>query len=443
MNNRPKTQYTKSGDVTIAFQCFGAGSLDLVFAQGWLTNIEYNWEHPDFVRFLNSLASFSRVLIFDKRGTGLSDRDVGLPTLEHRIDDIRAVMDAAGSERAALFGVSEGGNMASLFAATYPKRTSALVLYGCHAKGSWAPDYPWVATMEEKEAALDEMERNWGEPFEFEDAAPSVANDPFARDWFGAYLRFSASPKTARAITRMHAQVDMRDVLPTIQVPTLVLRRRDDRWSRPEEAQYLADNIPGARILEIPGEDHFVIFGDQDRLIAEVESFLTGSRRASSGERVLLTVLMTDIVSSTKSAIEMGDKRWKALLQKHDHLVKRQARNFDGQVVNTTGDGFVLAFTGPTRSIQCAQAIRSDLAGLGVQIRAGLHTGECERRGDDLSGVALHIASRILDLAPADSIFVSNTVKDLVVGSGMEFVEQGTHTLKGVPGERPLFAVAN
>ncbi|MFQ5953726.1 MAG: adenylate/guanylate cyclase domain-containing protein [Kiloniellales bacterium] len=439
--SRPRTQYTKSGDVTIAYQTVGNGPIDLIYAQGWLTNIEYAWESPDYARFLTALSSFSRLMFFDKRGTGLSDRDVGLPTLEHVMDDIRAVMDAVGSERTALFGVSEGGNMSTLFAATYPERTLALVLYGCHARGSWAPDYPWRPKPEEIEVYLAELERNWGEPFDLEEAAPSVANDESARAWFAAYLRFSASPKTARAITHMHMQIDIRDVLPTVNVPTLVLRRRGDRWSHREEARYLADQIPGARYVELPGEDHMPWWGDQDRSNAEIEEFLTGRRRTPSPERVLLTVLMTDIVGSTEKATELGDQRWKSLLQQHDTVVRRQVRNFQGQEVNTTGDGFVLAFTGPTRAIQCAQAIKRDLQALGLDIRVGLHTGECERRGGDLSGVALHIASRILDIARPGSILVSNTVKDLVVGSGIEFAERGTHALKGVPGDRTLFAV--
>ena len=438
----PKTQYTKSGDITIAYQCFGSGPIDLVYAQGWLTNIEYAWEHPDYARFLSSLGSFSRVMFFDKRGTGLSDRDVGLPTLEQRTDDIRAVMDAAGSDEATLFGVSEGGNMASLFAATYPKRTSALVLYGSFARGSWAPDYPWARKPEETEARLDRLERTWGEPFDLREGAPSVAHDEGARAWFAAYLRYSASPKTAKAIMFLNAQIDIREVLPTIQVPTLVLHRRDDRWWNREVGQHLADHIPGAQYLELPGEDHIPWWGDQDRLIGEVERFLIGSRCASSKERVLLTVLMTDIVGSTKKATDLGDKRWEAVLRQHDSLVRRQAKNFDGQEVNTTGDGFVLTFTGPTRAIRCAQEVQRDLKALGLEVRAGLHTGECEQHGDDLSGVALHIASRILDIAPPGGILVSSTVKDLVVGSGVEFVERGSHSLKGVPGDRLLFAVA-
>ncbi len=329
--SRPKTQYTKSGDITIAYQCFGGGPIDLVYAQGWLTNIEYAWEHPDYARFLTSLGSFSRVMFFDKRGTGLSDRDVGLPTLEQRTDDIRAVMDAVGSDRAALFGVSEGGNMASLCAATYPNRTSALVLYGSYAKGSWAPDYPWARKLQEIEAQLAELERNWGEPFNLDDGAPSIAHDEGARAWFAAYLRFSASPKTAKAISLLNAQIDIREVLPTIQVPTLVLQRQGDRWWKREAGRHLADLIPGAQYVEMPGEDHIPWWGDQDRLIGEVEGFLLGSRRASSRERVLLTVLMTDIVGSTKKATQFGDKRWKSVLQQHDNAVRRQARNFDGQ----------------------------------------------------------------------------------------------------------------
>jgi pimeloyl-ACP methyl ester carboxylesterase len=419
----------------------GEGPIDLVIAHGWVSHLEYAWENPDCARFFRRLASFSRLIRFDRRGMGLSDRDVGPSTLEERVDDIRAVMDAAGSKRAALFGVSEGGHMSVMFAATHPERTAGLVLCGCFAKETWAPDYPWGRTLKAKETWVAAMEESWGGPFDLEDAAPSVANDEAARSWFGAYLRYAASPSAARASSELNFHIDVRDVLPSVRVPTLVLHRSGDRWYALAEGQYLADHIPGARLVVLPGEDHMPWWGDQDRLIGEVQEFLTGTRDSPPTERVLLTVLVTDIVGSSEKAAAMGDLKWKDLLQTHDATVRREVKNFGGQEINTTGDGFVLAFTGPTRAIQCAFAIRQGLERLGLAVRAGLHTGECERRGSDLSGLAVHIAARISNEASRDSILVSSTVKDLVVGSGLRFVDHGTHALKGIPGQWCLFAV--
>ena len=437
----PRTLYTKSGDVTIAYQVLGNGPTDLVYAPGWLSNVEYGWESPDFARFFKHLSSFCRLILFDKRGTGMSDREVGFPTLEQRTDDIRAVMDAVGSERATLFGVSEGGNMSALFAATYPERTSALILYGSGAKGSWAPDYPWRMNQEEIEDYLVKMERDWGLPFDLSDGAPSVADDEAAQKWFAAYLRFSASPRSAVMITRLNFSMDVRNVLPSVQVPTLVLCRQGDRWAKIEESRYLAEHIPGAKLVEFPGEDHLPWWGGQDEVVGEIQEFITGTRESASADRVLLTILMTDIVASTEKASSLGDRKWKELLQQHDATIRRQVTKFEGQEVNTTGDEFILAFTGPTKAIQCAKAIQRELRPLNLEARAGLHTGECERRGSDLSGIAVHIAARILASASESDIVVSNTVKDLVVGSGLEFVEHGIHSLKGVPGQWPLFGV--
>ncbi len=437
----PRTLYTKSGDVTIAYQVLGDGPIDLVYAPGWISNVEYGWESPDFARFFKRLSSFCRLILFDKRGTGLSDREVGFPTLEQRTDDIRAVMDAVDSEKATIMGVSEGGNMSALFAATYPERTQAVILYGCGAKGSWAPDYPWRMNQEEIEDYLAEMERDWGLPFDLKDAAPSVADDEAVQKWFAAYLRFSASPRAAMTITRLNFSIDIREVLPSIQAPTLVLCRQGDRWAKIEEARYLAEHIPGAKLVEFPGEDHLPWWGGQDEVVGEIQEFVTGTRESALADRVLLTILMTDIVASTEKASSLGDRRWIELLQQHDATIRRQVTKFEGQEVNTTGDGFVLAFTGPTKAIQCAKAIRRELRPLKLEVRAGLHTGECERRGDDLSGIAVHIAARIMDSASESDILVSNSVKDLVVGSGLEFVEHAIHSLKGVPGQWPLFRV--
>jgi class 3 adenylate cyclase/pimeloyl-ACP methyl ester carboxylesterase len=437
----PRTQYTKSGSVSIAYQVLGNGPIDLVYAQGWITHLEYAWENPDYSRFLMRLGMFSRFIRFDRRGMGLSDRDVTSLTLEERVDDIRAVMDAVGSERAALLGVSEGGYMSVMFAATHPERTAALVLCGCYAKGSWAPDYPWARTHAQHEDWIAGLEKDWGGPFDLEQAAPSVAQDEAARSWFGAYLRYSASLSAAKALSYQDHAVDIRNVLSAVRVPTLVLHRTGDRWYSLAESRYLAEHIPHAKQVELPGEDHIPWWGDQQGLIGEIEAFLTGERTIPSTDRVLLTVLVTDIVGSTEKAAAIGDLKWQDLLQSHDAVVRRELKNFDGQEINVTGDGFILAFTGPSRAIQCADAIRHELASLGLDVRAGLHTGECERRGSNLIGLAVNLATRICAKASPGSILVSSTVKDLVVGSGTTFRDEGTHSLKGIPGEWSLFAV--
>jgi pimeloyl-ACP methyl ester carboxylesterase/class 3 adenylate cyclase len=439
----PRTQYTKSSESSIAYQVLGDGPPDLVYAHGWLSHIEYAWENPDYARFLNRLASFARLIRFDRRGMGLSDREVGSLTLEQRVDDIRAVMDAVNSQKATILGVSEGGYMSVMFAATYPERVAGLVLCGAFAKGSWAPDYPWAPTSEQREEYICDLERNWGGPFDLEHSAPSVAKDAAARSWLGAYLRYSAGLSAAKALSRINHSVDVRKILPAVSVPTLVLHRIGDQWHALAEGQYLAKHIPGAKLVELPGDDHIPWWGDQNRLIGEIQEFITGARVSAPTERVLLTIVVTDIVGSTEKAVVMGDSKWKDLLHAHDAAVRRELKNFEGQEINTTGDGFVLAFTGPTRAIQCTKAIRQNLASLGVGLRAGLHTGECEWRGEDLSGLAVNIASRISNQASSNDILVSNTVKDLVVGSGIKFDERGPRSLKGIPGEWPLFSVVD
>jgi pimeloyl-ACP methyl ester carboxylesterase len=440
---RPHTQFTSAGDISIAYQVIGNGPIDLVYAQGWLTNIEYAWESPHYAEFLTKLGRFTRLIFFDKRGTGLSERDVGFPTLEQRTEDITAVLDAVGSDRAALFGVSEGGNMSMLFAATYPERTRALVLSGTSARGSWAPDYPWGYKPEFIDQTVSYLHENWGKPFDLHEVAPSMADNEAAREWWGAYIRNSASPKTAELITRLNSQFDIREILPTISSPTLVINRENDAWHSSDEARFIADHIPNATLKIVPGADHIVWYGDQDRLIGEIQEFLTGQRETSSSKRVLLTVLMTDIVGSTERAAALGDRSWRSLLDQHDAIIRRRVGEFGGETINTTGDGFITAFTGPTRAIQCAKAIRADVAGLNLEIRAGIHTGECERRGSDVGGLAVHIAARILGHAAARQILVSGTVRDLTVGSDVELRHVGTQSLKGVPGEWPLYASAS
>ena len=440
---RPQTQFTKSGDVTIAYQVSGAGPIDLVYVSPWLTNIEYEWENPRFAHYFELLGSFARVIRFDKRGTGMSDREVGYPTLEQRMDDVRAVMDAAGSERAAIICMSEGGFLGTLFAATYPERTAALVLLGCFARSTWAPDYPFKPTREDFDAWLDDLERHWGGPFDLSEGAPSVAQEDWAREWFAAYLRFGVSPRSAIKFTRLMLDVDVRDILPSVRVPTLVLQRLGDRWAPPGNGRYLADHIPKATLVELPGEDHLVWAGDYERIVAETQEFLTGMRAAPPPERTLLTVLMTDIAASTATAAKLGDHSWRHLLEQHDAIVRGQIKLHSGREVKATGDGFLLTFDGPTAAIACTGSIHKKVKALDLKVRAAVHTGECERRGEDLSGIAVHIASRILNRAHPGATWVSSTVRDLVIGSGIEFTEEGTESLKGVPGSWTLFSVSN
>jgi class 3 adenylate cyclase len=440
MPSPPKTQYAKSGDLHIAYQVTGTGPLDLVFVPGFVSHLEYQWEYPESVRFFERLSSFSRLIRFDKRGTGLSDRVGGIPTLEQRMDDVRAVMDAVGSERAALFGVSEGGPMSLLFAATYPERTSALVVYGSYARRAWAPDHPFGRTNEEMGRVIETMEREWGGPVGVEIWAPSLMGDERFKQWWANYLRLAASPGAAVAVMRMNMEIDVRHVLPLVRVPALVIHRTGDRLTRVEQGRYLAERIPGARLAELPGDDHLPFF-NSDQIIDEVEEFLTGTRHAPEADRVLATVLFTDIVGSTERAAAIGDRRWHELLGGYYGTARRELARFRGREIDTAGDGFFAAFDGPARAIRCAEAISAGVRPLGIEIRAGLHTGECEVIGDKVGGIAVHIGARVATLARPGEVLVSNTVKDLVAGSGLAFEERGAHTLKGVPGEWRLYAV--
>jgi pimeloyl-ACP methyl ester carboxylesterase len=439
---RPRTRYAKSGDVSIAYQVIGDGPLDLVYVPGWISNVEMTWEEPSVARFFERLAAFSRLILFDKRGTGLSDRDVGYPTLDDRMDDVRAVMDAVGSERAALLGMSEGGNMSMLFAATYPERTTALVLFGCFARRVWAPDYPWAPTPEERQGWYRQAEEQWGGPFDVSVLAPSRADDPAFTSWFGAYLRMGASPRAAVALARTNTEIDVRDILPTIRVPTLVMHRRHDRGAAFEGGRYIAERIPGARFVALDGEDHLLFAGDQDSVLDQIEEFLTGTRQAPEIDRVLTTVLFTDIVDSTARAVATGDRLWRDLLNRHHAVVRAEVKRWRGSEVNTTGDGFVACFDGPARAVRCALAAAAAVRPLGLEIRAGVHTGECQLEGDEISGIALHIGARIAALAGPGEVLVSGTVKDLVAGASIVFDPRGTRPLKGVPSEWPLFAAS-
>jgi pimeloyl-ACP methyl ester carboxylesterase len=441
----PETRYARSGDVNIAYQVVGEGPPDLVYVPGWVSNVELNWEEPSYARFLGRLASFSRMIVFDKRGTGLSDRVPvdQLPTLEQRMDDVRAVMDAAGSTRATLVGVSEGGPMCALFAATYPDRTTSLVVCGTYARRARGPGYPWGRSKEEQEEFLREIEEGWGGPVALAPRAPGAMRDERFVRWWSTYLRQSASPTAVLTLTRMNYEVDVRDVLPTIRVPSLVIHREGDRVMRTGEARYIAAQIPGARLVVLPGDDHLPWVGDQDAILDEIEEFVTGVRPAHEPDRVLATVLFTDIVGSTERAAHLGDRRWRQLLQEHHGAIRRQLDRYRGREIDTAGDGFLATFDGPARAIRCAAAICDVLRPLGLEIRAGIHTGEVELMDSNIGGIAVHIAARIMATARPSEVLVSSTVKDLVAGSGIAFEDRGLQALKGVPGEWGLFAVAS
>jgi len=432
----PETQYTKSGGLNIAYQIVGDGPLDLVYVPGWVSHVEGTWEEPTLARFMGRLARFSRLILFDKRGTGMSDAvaEADLPTLEQRMDDVRAVMDAAGSERAALFGFSEGGNLSVLFAATYPERTVALVTFGIFAKRQRVPDYPWAPTVDERQAAIELVEREWGREMDLHVLAPSVASDPEFNRGLLSYLRRSATPAAAAALLRMNTQIDIRNVLPTIHVPTLVLQRTDDREVHVDEGRWIASRIPGARFVELAGPDHLPWVGDQDLVLDEIEEFLTGVRPAPEADRVLATVLFTDIVGSTENAARLGDRQWRHVLEQHLRDVRRELDRWRGREVDTSGDGFFATFDGPARAIRCGLAVAAAAREHGLEVRAGVHTGECELLGDKVAGIAVHTGARVAALADGGEVLVSQTVKDLVAGSGLEFDERGEHEFKGVPG---------
>ena len=436
MGRGPTTRYAKSGDYSIAHQVVGDAPVDLVYVPGFVSHVEAAWDDPDYTRFLERLASFSRLILFDKRGTGLSDRVPVklLPTLEERMDDVRAVMDAVGSKRAALFGVSEGGPMSMLFATTYPERVSALVLYGTYAKRVRTDDYPWAPTLDEHRTRLDAVEHQWGGPVEVEQWAPSVAGDERFKRWWGQFLRLGASPSAARAVLEMTLEIDVRDILTAIRVPTLVLHRSGDRRIDVGGSRYLADQIPNAKYVELKGIDHLAWVGDSDAIADEIGEFLTGTRHTAEPSRLLATVLFTDMVESTNRAVELGDARWRALIGDHDRLVRDELARFRGREIDRRGDGFLAIFDGPARAIRCALSIVERVHELGIQVRAGLHTGELDLIESGIAGIAVHTGARVMSLAGPDEVLVTSTVRDLVAGSGLSFSDRGTHELKGVPG---------
>ena len=428
----PVTKYAKSGDVNIAYQIVGEGPIDLVFVPGWVSHLEYMWEEPSVARFFNQLASFSRLILFDKRGTGLSDQTTDLPTLEQRMDDVRAVMEAAQSERAAVFGMSEGGNMCLLFAATSPERTIALITFGVFAKRVWDPEYPWAPTPEERQKFYDALEREWGGPLGIEDLAPSRANDESFREWWATYQRRSVSPRAALALARMNTVIDVRQVLPTIRVPTLVMHRLGDRDSKVAEGRYIASRIPGAKYIELSGEDHLIFAGNQDEVMHEVQSFLKNVESTPESDTVLATILIVRITSTTEPNNEDGK-----VVERFHSMAKREAEWFKGRVGHA-GDVFIATFDGPARAIRAACAINQSAARLNIQVKTALHTGLCQVSGMRLTGPAVETTGRLTDQAKVREILVSNTVVDLVSGSGIEFERREAN---GADSKMQLFSV--
>jgi class 3 adenylate cyclase len=438
----PSARYAKSGDTHIAYVVEGDGPIDLVWVPTWVSQVEHLWDDPQLAAAFERLTSFCRLIMFDRRGSGLSDPMEGAPTLEEQMDDVLAVMDAAGSERAAVMGMLEGGPMAILFAATHPQRVSALTLYATFARATWAPDYDWAWPAEERRARQEDFISHWGEGLVAGGTAPSrlQADDAF-REWAGRLERLAASPATIRRIYDLIGEVDVRHVLQSVRVPTLVMHRREDPFIKIEHSRYLAEHIPGARLVEFEGSDNLIAAGDSESILGEMEEFLTGTRHQREPDRVLATVLFTDIVGSTERAAELGDSRWRSVLERHDDLVGQEIRHHRGRAVKSTGDGVLATFDGPARAIRAAAHIGEAVGELGIAIRAGLHTGECEVIGEDVGGLAVHIGARVMGEAEPGEVLVSSTVKDLVVGSGIEFEERGSRALKGVPGEWRLFAV--
>jgi pimeloyl-ACP methyl ester carboxylesterase len=442
-----ETRYARSGDVHIAYQVTGEGPFDLVFVPPFVSHVELAWQVPSTVKLIERLSSFSRLIRFDKRGTGMSDRVEGLPTLETRMDDVRAVMDAAGSEKAAILGASEGGPMSTLFAATYPDRCWALVLFGSYASQRPAPDYPWAASDDEFRAILDEYSR-WGTPQDARETADALApsSSEAERAALATVIRQGASPGAAKALALMNREMDVRGILDAIRVPTLVMNRTGDAPRIVGGSKYLAEHIPGAQHVELPGSDHAISAGNTPAVLDEVEQFLRESWHAhlheeSEPDRVLSTVLFTDIVGSTAKAAELGDRGWRELLSEHHGVIRRELARGRGRELDTAGDGFFASFDGPARAIRCARRISEEVTRLGIEIRAGLHTGECEVMEGKVGGIAVHIGARVASEAGPGEVLVSSTVKDLVAGAGIEFSDRGAFELRGVPGEWRLFAV--
>ncbi len=435
----PVTRYAKSGDVHIAYQEFGDGPVNLVLVPGFISHIDNYWTHPDFALWLDHLGSFARVVMFDKRGTGLSDRVSDLPAMDERMDDVRAVMDAVGMERAAVFGISEGGSLATLFAAHHPDRCDALIVYGAFAQFT-----SWFPTDEALQGLFDYIESGWGTGESLPLFAPTFGDDAALKQWWGRFERLGADPGAAINLMRMNSQIDITGILTSIHVPTLVIHVKGDTLIDFEGGVRLAEGIPNARLVELPGVDHLPFVGDNSlRIVDEIEHFLTGSRSEAPADRVLATILFTDIVDSTARAASMGDQCWRSLLHAHDATVRRELERFRGTKIKSTGDGFLATFDAPARAIRCALSIGEDVRDLGLAVRAGLHTGEIHLVNGDIEGISVHIASRVADLAQGNEVVVSRTVKDLIAGSGLTLEDYGTHSLKGVPDEWQLYQASN
>jgi class 3 adenylate cyclase/pimeloyl-ACP methyl ester carboxylesterase len=440
----PITRYARSGDASVAYQVFGEGELDLLFLPGWISQVEQLWEAPAVRRFLERLAAFTRLILFDRRGSGLSDGLLETHTLEQEAEDALAVLDAAGSERAALFTYSLGGFVGAQLAAERPERISALIMYASVARTTWAPDYDWAMTREEREQFTEQSIVGWGEldSSRLSVLAPTVAGDPAMAGWFSRLQRLAAGPGEARTIFRAAIDLDVREMLPRIRVPTLVMHRpRELAWDV-RHSRYLAEHIPGAHYVELEGNDSLPFVGDSDAIVEEIEEFLTGGRSGGELARALLTLMFTDIVDATARAAELGDGRWRDLIARHDEMVREELSRFGGRAVKTVGDGFLATLPGPpSRALRCALAITGVARELGIEVRVGVHTGECELIGEDVGGMAVHIASRVTDLAGPGEVLVSGTVFGTVVGGPFEFEERGLHELKGVPGRWPVFAL--
>ncbi len=435
-------QYAHSGDVDVAFRTLGEGPLTLIYVAGSFSNLEVMWEHPDYRRFCERIASFARLVLFDKRGMGLSDR-VEIGSLEERMDDVRAVLDAVGAENAALLGVSEGGPMSLLFAATYPERTHALILCGAEVKEEITDDWPWgELTRADFDRAIATLPERWGKGASAALYTPAAVDPEFERRWWARVQMQAATPRVATAFQKMAFDIDVRRVVPTITAPTLIIHRLGDKICHVENARFLAANIAGARYVELPGEDHGPYAGGGVEIADEIQEFLTGVREPQEPDRVLATVLFTDIVGSTKRASELGDRQWRQLLDRHHAIVRHELGRFRGREIDTAGDGFFAVFDGPARAIRCALSIVAAVRDLGLEIRAGLHTGEVELADGTVRGIAVHTGARIVSLAEPGEVLVSGTVKDLIAGSGIGLLNRGTHELKGIPGDWRVYGVA-
>jgi class 3 adenylate cyclase len=437
----PETRYVKVGEVHIAYQTVGEGPTDLAIVPGIFTHVEYQWDEPSYARFLRRLASFSRLILFDPRGTGLSDRAPELPIFEEQLDDLLAVLDAAGSERAVVMGVSQGGPLAILFTATHPDRSSGLILYGTYATARRDDEYPWGRSREWLEEYFRQVDEEWGTGYFLPHVAPTLAGNEEFRRWWARFERLSSSPGNALAAVRVNTQIDVRHVLPTVSVPTLVLQRRNDAYRNAGHARYLAERIPGARLVDLPGVDHLPYVGEAEPVLDAIGSFLAEVRPRGEAERILTTVLFADLVGSTERAAELGDRRWAEHLERYLQVARRELDRHRGREVDAAGDGFLATFDGPARAVRCAVAVRNAARSIGLETRCGLHTGEVELVGQSVRGIAVHLGARIAAAAAPGEVLTSSTVRDLVAGSGIAFEDRGERALKGLPERWRLFSV--